>query len=274
MISDLQTLLSPSMYEHPSSYPESEIARLDAILGQKLVALGTEGVHTILDPERFKDNLLSFIARMNLSGKWHARCIKMIALNLNETLYNSAKKYVAPPLPFIIVYQVYCERPDTFEMDEHGIIIHRLKKPLQMHIYYDTLDDFGSPEKLCANYCTMCRRKRSSTTVEDSRLFFDFQHGHVPLLQLGAYVVFRLISMCCNECRPRFMKVAPTCFEKMLHAKGRYPLHLNRICAHCGVVRKVMQKCEKCRRVNYCSSECQLADWREGKHKAYCQGKH
>ncbi len=42
---------------------------------------------------------------------------------------------------------------------------------------------------------------------------------------------------------------------------------------YCNVCRKENAKyhCGKCKLVNYCSSECQINDWKERNHKVDCQ---
>lgn len=40
-------------------------------------------------------------------------------------------------------------------------------------------------------------------------------------------------------------------------------------CGSCGLPKPDMKKCSRCKKVVYCSKECQLKDWKAG-HKHVC----
>jgi hypothetical protein len=66
--------------------------------------------------------------------------------------------------------------------------------------------------------------------------------------------------------------IIPTCIHKLLLWDGQGVLEHNRINGTCRRCHKICTgKCARCKLVQYCSRECQVADWKD--HKEYCAGK-
>mmetsp|Transcript_6115 Transcript_6115/g.13337 ORF Transcript_6115/g.13337 Transcript_6115/m.13337 type:complete len:464 (+) Transcript_6115:108-1499(+) len=68
------------------------------------------------------------------------------------------------------------------------------------------------------------------------------------------------------------MLAGPSVKKKNSALKDREAFHEStRACNNCGDRIKVLNKCTACRKVSYCSRECQVEDWKEGGHKKECK---
>jgi hypothetical protein len=69
----------------------------------------------------------------------------------------------------------------------------------------------------------------------------------------------------------KFYRKRTTCYcLKGMHLEARKTLPKLGGCDHCGVVkeRALLMVCSRCRITQYCSRECQIADW--SRHKEFC----
>jgi len=113
---------------------------------------------------------------------------------------------------------------------------YRKEKALTCYVCHEKIDDFKF-------ICPMgIRYGHSAKQLATSK---------VPLLMINSPECVRYF----NTKQKRILR----------HQRIKY----SKTCLHCDTISKNMKKCSRCKCVYYCSSECQLADWK--KHKKICK---
>lgn len=237
-------------------------------LGQQLKSNKTADViKQLVERYDYRLQALRFPNLLDMEPEWCEIFEGTIARNMQVTL-GGPRPSTAPPLRVSFQFDVHWERNELVMSSKMRTLV----LPHEQRYDYDMTGFVVSDPSPVAITCDRCGRRGQHAAITGSRLFFDFQHGAVPMLELGAYAVLRITGVCCSACTTYFYEHAAKMIAHVMRDKKIYPHMWNRICGHCNAVQPTMKKCARCQLVSYCSRECQLADWRKGgKHKAFCR---
>jgi MYND finger len=119
--------------------------------------------------------------------------------------------------------------------------------------------------------CLDGERPTDITTEKWHQMMQEFKQLYMEVLEKvhcpGSLVLFLLSQTPC-----RCLDALARCFED--HPPGHFERDLNGhppVCFHCrkAPTQGELKKCSRCKKVEYCSTECQKADWPE--HKKTCK---